>query len=737
MQNTHKSRFIAVFALLGGLGLAIIILAVTAVSAAEGQASRWQATQTTPAPSATITASPTVSPTPSPSPTPTPVAAIYMPWMSVFKTPAVELLRALTSDQNGGKLQAFLPGETILYKAGGVNNTGEAAQVGLRWDLDGPCAAGVVYSNTLTVAPLWETVHYSTAPGCSGVFTATASLRYEALEQSRVTRYAVNPPGSIQVNVQHGFDKCYFPDLDDMETWWLKSPYVVYNLYLGGISFACDDQPLDAVWVHQAAQQGWQFILAWVGPQAPCSKFKHKFSEDPDEAYIEGREEASSAHSAAVNLGFFGPKVIYYDLESYSGADAECRDAAKQFLKGWSEKLHDLGEKSGAYGAPCTSYISDWATVATPPDDVWIAHWYLDEYDPDATVWDTPCLSDSLWPGSRRLKQYAGGHDETWGGVRLRIDSNVLNGEVNLLPVGAAEASQPGLAQVLLERESEPLRDLGLFSHSQGWVIADERLLVTQDGGGSWQDITPQLEGDLGVGSGAGGTHLLGVEFYDHLHGWAALATGGLDGLAIAHTRDGGLSWQIERLPVGISPDEAGVERAYFEVLDANRTYLALKLHSGNSFSLGRLFYLQSEGGRGIEWEERSLPIGEAVRFANELNGWTSGGADGKQAYRTSDGGWSWEEMQKNSHSQLYVDGSGSSEAAEDGLEVLDNLPEGTLAADATPEGYTWAIVQRGACQGEKRSGETVTCTQSWALLASEDGGKTWEEIAVEPDPGG
>jgi hypothetical protein len=723
MQNTRKSRFMASLALVGGLGLAIIILATTAVSAAEGRVSRWQVTETTPAPTATVTASPTASP----SPTPTPVAAIYMPWMSVFKTPEVELLTALTSDQSGGKLQAFQPGETMIYKAGGVNNTGAPVPVGLRWELDGPCAAGTVYSNTLSIPPIWETAHYSTAPGCSGVFTATASLRYEALEQSLYTRYAVNPPGSIQVNVQHGFDKCYFPDLDDMETWWLKSPYVVYNLYLGGISFACDDQPLDAVWVHQAAQQGWQFILAWVGPQAPCSKFKHKFSEDPGEAYTEGREEASSAHAAAESLGFFGPKVIYYDLESYSGADAECRDAAKQFLKGWSEKLHDLGDKSGAYGAPCTSYISDWATVATPPDDVWIAHWYLDEYDPEATVWDTPCLSDSLWPDNQRLKQYAGGHDETWGGVRLRIDSNVLHGEVNLLPVGVAAASQPGLAQVVLQRESEPLRDLGLFSHSQGWVIAGERLLVSEDGGGSWQDITPELEGKPE-------TRLLEVEFYDRLHGWAALATGGLDGLAVAHTRDGGQTWQVERLPGGNSPDETGVERAYFELLDQDSAYLALKLQTGSSFSLGRLMRLEAIHGGEINWEARDLPLGEPVIFEDELNGWTSGGADGKQAYFTTDGGRSWTEMQRFAHRQDVLQQDGL--AGVSGL-LQGGLPEGTLAADITAGGYAWAIVQDGACLGEKRPGQTVTCTQSWALLRSEDGGKTWEEIAVEPGPGG
>ena len=283
---------------------------------------------------------------------------------------------------------------------------------------------------------------------------------------------------------------------------------------------------------------------------------------------------------------------------------------------------------------------------------------------------------------------------------------------------------------MVLERQSEPLRDLGLFSHSRGWVIAGERLLVSQDGGGSWQDITPEVEGELDP-------RLLGAAFYDRLHGWAALAGGEVEGLAVAHTRDGGRTWQVERLVVGGLSDAAGIESAYFDVLDAHRAYLALKLHSGSSFSLGRLFYLQGESGQGFDWEERNLPVGEPVIFEDELNGWTSGGADGKQAYRTSDGGWSWEDIRQNAHSHSLSSIDGLAGATGDGLPGLASLPQGTLAADSTLDGYVWAIVQDGACLGEKRPGQTVTCTQRWELLASEDWGETWEEVVVESDPGG
>jgi hypothetical protein len=45
-------------------------------------------------------------------------------------------------------------------------------------------------------------------------------------------------------------------------------------------------------------------------------------------------------------------------------------------------------------------------------------------------VWDVACLSNGLWVNHQRIRQYAGGHGETWGGVTLNIDCNVIDGIV-------------------------------------------------------------------------------------------------------------------------------------------------------------------------------------------------------------------------------------------------------------------------------------------------------------------
>ena len=48
-------------------------------------------------------------------------------------------------------------------------------------------------------------------------------------------------------------------------------------------------------------------------------------------------------------------------------------------------------------------------------------------------MWGISCLSDGLWTNHQRIRQYAGGHNETWGGVTLNIDSNVSDGVVAAL----------------------------------------------------------------------------------------------------------------------------------------------------------------------------------------------------------------------------------------------------------------------------------------------------------------
>ena len=60
-------------------------------------------------------------------------------------------------------------------------------------------------------------------------------------------------------------------------------------------------------------------------------------------------------------------------------------------------------------------------TAFTLPDQIWIARW-----DGDGEHLDDVHPRRRLEP-ARRVKQYQGGHDETWGGVKINIDRNFLD----------------------------------------------------------------------------------------------------------------------------------------------------------------------------------------------------------------------------------------------------------------------------------------------------------------------
>ena len=55
------------------------------------------------------------------------------------------------------------------------------------------------------------------------------------------------------------------------------------------------------------------------------------------------------------------------------------------------------------------------------PDRIWIARW-----DGAANTSTTYIPEDGWRPGGR-MKQYLGGHNETWGGVTINIDSNFID----------------------------------------------------------------------------------------------------------------------------------------------------------------------------------------------------------------------------------------------------------------------------------------------------------------------
>ena len=237
-----------------------------------------------------------------------------------------------------------------------------------------------------------------------------------------------------QTWIGQGFDICEIPSLGKLKTWWDNSPYSAINLYIGGSARGCANVNLSSSFLVQLNQQGWKFIPTWVGPQAFCTGYSSRMSSNPATAYQQGVNEANSALTAAVQLGLTETErngtIIYYDLEAYDTSNTACKTAANSFIQGWTDQMEGTGNISGMYGASCASALTDIGNLTNPPDAIWIANWIYSSYNSSATVFNTACLLNSYWPNHQRIRQYAGGHNESWGGATLNIDSNVIDGVV-------------------------------------------------------------------------------------------------------------------------------------------------------------------------------------------------------------------------------------------------------------------------------------------------------------------
>lgn len=247
------------------------------------------------------------------------------------------------------------------------------------------------------------------------------------------------------IAVGQGFDKCDAATLDQLYNWRWSSPYSSVNLYFGGSLRACANARLTADYLRAASAMGWTFIPTWVGPQAPCTAFRSRISWDANTAWGQGWAEGQAAADALSRLGLTagnGGSIAYYDMEAYSGADTACHAAVKSFILGWDQALRARGHLAGVYGLG--SMLGQLVTIAQPPDAIWAAHWIYTGYTPWANVWDVYALGDDVWVGRQRLRQYTGGHWETWGGISLNIDSNALEGPVSAIdPPSPTPTSTP------------------------------------------------------------------------------------------------------------------------------------------------------------------------------------------------------------------------------------------------------------------------------------------------------
>jgi hypothetical protein len=248
--------------------------------------------------------------------------------------------------------------------------------------------------------------------------------------------FALPPGGSTRISLNRGFDKCQAGSVAQMQLWWDNSPLYDSNIYMSGRNRACPTQPFNnnPAWIDQVSAQGWGLIPTVVGYQSPCtaSTTTAKLSYDVAVAEQQGRGEADIAVTDATNIGLTVGSVLYYDMERYDPPNPDtlgCRAATVAFLKGWTDRIKELGYKSGTYGSPKNAQ-EDWVNlpIASRMDAIWMARW-----DNVASVWTYvtfPTFPSDVWNNHQRIKQWQAPHNETWGGVTFNIDGNTSDGPV-------------------------------------------------------------------------------------------------------------------------------------------------------------------------------------------------------------------------------------------------------------------------------------------------------------------
>ena len=238
------------------------------------------------------------------------------------------------------------------------------------------------------------------------------------------------PSGSTMTRANRlGFDACTAPSLATLQAWKGTSPYAAVNMYFGGNNRGCAQPNLTTAWVRDATVAGWRLLPTYFGYQPYCM-----FGDKPNRytatnATSRGTSDATDAVAKAKALGVLPGSGLYADVEHYDRTDSTCRTAVRRYVSAWTKTLHASGYLAGVYVHQNSGLVdlsnSYNSTTYARPDAVWMARW---DGDPSLTGW--PTAPDWQWATAQRAKQYLGGHNETWGGVTINIDSDRIKAPV-------------------------------------------------------------------------------------------------------------------------------------------------------------------------------------------------------------------------------------------------------------------------------------------------------------------
>lgn len=261
-------------------------------------------------------------------------------------------------------------------------------------------------------------------------------------------------PGAVYTGL--GFDACQAPSATQLAAWGLSSPYAAVGIYIGGADIACSQPNLNASWVSAESASGWHMIPIYVGLQAPVTTCPRCTVIVTAQATTEGTAAAQDAVAQAQSLGIGTGNPIYFDMEGYKRT-AAVSAAVLAFLQAWTQQLHLSGYLSGVYSSGSsgiTDLASEVGTGYLEPDDIWDADWNSSSTYVPANA-DDPYLPSTAWADNQRLIQYYGSHNVTYGGTKLSIDSDYIDGATAAYGSAAPVVTVPAAPSIRIKPQAD------------------------------------------------------------------------------------------------------------------------------------------------------------------------------------------------------------------------------------------------------------------------------------------
>ena len=248
---------------------------------------------------------------------------------------------------------------------------------------------------------------------------------------------------------------------------------------------------------------------------------------------------------------------------------------------------------------------------------------------------------------------------------------------------------------------SSALLRIHMIDAAAGWALNENEVFHTQNGGQSWQEVTPELTGLVKVG--------LDGYFTDAKTGWVVLqedggsvGNQGATSTIIFYTSDAGLSWNKSVIPsYNIYTSMA--------FADSDKGWILLFQDAGMGKQKGEL-YRTEDGGK--TWmkvsdtsKENGLPLGgwkNGISFSSNAIGWLTGstGMGAPILHKTVDGGKTWGTQ-------------------------LDTVGKFTLDTSSVSFPPIFFNDQEGILPISTYTGQSDNCDN--LFYSTHDGGKSWE----------